>query len=430
MFETEEEKERVISVGVSLSKRSININESMFELNQLIDAAGADVVASTIQNRESIQGATYIGKGKVIEVLQLIEMFDADTVVFNDELTGSQLRNLESILQCKVIDRTMLILDIFAQRAKSKEGMLQVQLAQLKYQLPRLVGMRTNLSRTGGGIGTRGPGEQKLETDRRHILRQIHQIEDELETVNKSRRTNRKKRLKTSLPIVALVGYTNAGKSTIMNALLQESGVDKPVEVKDMLFATLDATFRRISLNNNQPILITDTVGFVSQLPHALVAAFRGTLDEIQYADLIIHVVDASSIHKDLQMQTTLSILKDLDVLGIPMLTVFNKIDKVQEPINDLQGGISIKNIHISAHNPKDIDVLMDVIETHVASHFKNVCFHIPFASMEIVDRIANQYEMNHFEYTETGARFFARVSNEDAKRYDMFIEKSSYSNQ
>lgn len=278
-------KEKVIVVGVDLGKPGEDFKASMEELEGLVEASGGEVVGAITQKRTGIQTATYIGKGKLEEIEMLLDETQASTLVFNDELSGSQMRNLESILDAKIVDRTNLILDIFAIRAKSREGLIQVQLAQLKYRLPRLQGFYGALSRTGGGIGTRGPGEQQIDTDRRHILRQILNLEKQLESVVTSRNINRQKRLKSNLPVIAFVGYTNAGKSSLINAFLKFRTKDtdvKEVFEKDMLFATLDAAYRKVTLNNGLPILLTDTVGFVSRLPHDLVAAFRSTMEEIQ----------------------------------------------------------------------------------------------------------------------------------------------------
>ncbi|WZU02374.1 GTPase HflX [Erysipelothrix sp. D19-032] len=332
----------------------------------------------TTQARERRDSATYIGSGKVAEVAALVEAYEADMVVFNGELSGSQTRNLEALIGVKIVDRTNLILDIFVGRANTKEGMPQVQLAQLKYRLPRLVGYSDYLSRQGGGIGTRGPGEQKLETDKRHIQRNITHIQNELEKVVGHRETTRKQRLKSSLPIIALVGYTNAGKSTIMNGILTHSGETKTVEAKDMLFATLDTTLRRARLNNNQSILLTDTVGFVSNLPHALVATFKSTLEEIRFADVILHVVDASNPDLDIQMDTTEAIMRDLEVLNKPIITVYNKVDLASDV--DYPVGYTMSNrVYMSAHNPEDIDLLIDLIEDALADKFKKASVFLKF---------------------------------------------------
>ena len=318
----EKQQERALLIGLNITTNvkkldDIDINESMEELKELTKAAGAEVVGSLIQNRPAIDAAYYVGKGKVEELRAYCEATDATMVIFNDELSGAHIRNLEEAVGRKVIDRTTLILDIFAQRALSKEGKLQVELAQLRYRMPRLYGMGGEMSRTGAGIGTRGPGEQKLEIDKRIILNKIADIRKELKEVSKNRETQRVQRMKSNIPIVALVGYTNAGKSTLLNELIKthkDYEAEKEVFVKNMLFATLDVTLRKATLPNKRDFLVVDTVGFVSKLPHDLVNAFKATLEEVQYADLILHVIDATNSSYELQKQTTESVLKDLDV--------------------------------------------------------------------------------------------------------------------
>ncbi|QIK69650.1 GTPase HflX [Erysipelothrix sp. HDW6C] len=421
METTEIRQERVVIVGVDLGQRDFNIIESMKELSELVIAAGGLVVGETIQNREKVNAKTYIGKGKVEEVATLVLLTEADTVVFNEELTGSQMRNLEEVIQCKIIDRTNLILDIFASRATSKEGLLQVELAQLKYRLPRLVGYSTHLSRLGGGIGTKGPGEQKLELDRRHILKDIHRIESELKKLEENRTLNRKQRLKSHLPIVSLVGYTNAGKSTIMNGILKLSNDDKFVYAEDMLFATLDTSMRRTKLNNNLSILLTDTVGFVSKLPTHLIAAFKGTLEEITFSDCIVHVIDASNPHLDIQVNTTKKILSDLGVADIPMVTVFNKMDLIEHDDLATMNQNYKQRIYISAKNPADIDLLLDVVEDALAPKFRKVVLKLPFSDMNLMDYFASNYDVGTIEYDEEGAVFTVVLSTSDLERFKKY---------
>ena len=334
----EEKKEKALLVGLNITSTArkiddIDINESMEELKELAKAAGAEVVGSLIQNRQSRDAAFYVGKGKVEEIKAYSDSLGATVVIFNDELSGAHIRNIEEVVGIKVIDRTTLILDIFAQRALSKEGKLQVELAQLNYRLPRLYGMGGQMSRTGAGIGTRGPGEQKLEIDKRNILNKAADIRRELREVKKIRETQRVQRLKSSIPIVALVGYTNAGKSTLLNELIKthkDYDVEKEVMAKDMLFATLDVTLRKALLPNKKEFLVVDTVGFVSKLPHDLVEAFKATLEEVQYADLILHVIDATNSNYALQKSTTEKVLKELGADTKPTILVYNKIDRLE----------------------------------------------------------------------------------------------------
>ncbi len=417
--------ERVLIVGVELPNDTIDIETSMDELQELVIAAGGIVVSRVIQKKEGIHPAHFIGKGKAMEIKNYCEELDISTVVFNDELSGAQLRNLEKMIDRKIVDRTNLILDIFANRAKSNEGKLQVKLAQLKYRLPRLIGFSDYLSRTGGGIGTRGPGEQKLETDRRHILREINNIEKQLKEVEQVRSIKRKKRDESNLPIVALVGYTNAGKSTLLNRLIEfdnESLEKKSVYVEDMLFATLDISLRRSKLPNGQAFLITDTVGFVSKLPTKLIEAFKGTLEEVKYADLLLHVVDSSNKDLDLQIKTTLNILKDLDVLDKPIITVFNKMDKVDVANLVFDNSLVDEKIFISAKNDINIDKLMELIEKSLPQKFKNVRLKIPFDKQSLINYFMKNYNVINIEYLEDGTILDLVISHIDFEKYKDYI--------
>lgn len=416
--------ERVLVVGVDLNTDIIDIENSMDELEELVEAAGGEVVSRLTQKRERIHSALFIGKGKADEIKNYCEELDISTVVFNDELSGAQLRNLEDIIDRKIVDRTTLILDIFSTRADSKEGKLQVKLAQLKYRLPRLVGFRDYLSREGAGIGTRGPGEQKLETDRRHILKEIDNIEKTLKLIGKNRDTKRHQRQSSNLPIVALVGYTNAGKSTLLNTIinLNEEEDNKTVFVKDMLFATLDTSHRRAVLPNGQPFLLTDTVGFVSKLPTNLIEAFKGTLEEVQYADLILHVVDASNEDLDIQIKTTNSILEDLDVLQKPIITVFNKIDKIEENNLAYDNKIVDTKILISAESGENIDKLMQLIEEMLPQKYKNVKIVLPYDEQSAVDYFMSNYNVNNLNYTEEGTEMELEINQVDQEVYKEFI--------
>ncbi len=337
-IDLKEMTERVILVGVQLGKNE-ETEESLDELGELARTAKAEVVGRLVQAREAIHPATYIGKGKILELKELLWETDATGIVCDDELSSVQLKNLEEELGCKVIDRTLLILDIFAARAVSGEGKIQVELAQLRYRASRLVGLRDSLSRLGGGIGTRGPGEKKLETDRRLIRERISRLKRELKEVEKHRELIRSERKESSLKVAALVGYTSAGKSSIENTLTGAGILED-----DMLFSTLDTTTRVLDLDKTQKILLTDTVGFIRKLPHHLIEAFKSTLEEAKYADIIVHVVDASNSQMDMQMHVVYDTLKSLGVEGKPVITLFNKQDKPEavKSARDLRADVSI----------------------------------------------------------------------------------------
>lgn len=319
-------REKAIIIGVVVPKiKKWQVEESLEELTLLADTAGVEVAHTTIQERDSYNPAYLIGKGKVRDIERLCKGKEANLVIFDDDLTPAQVRNLEDALGVKVLDRTELILDIFAQRAKTKEGKLQVELAQLRYLLPKLVGKGLSLSRLGGGIGTRGPGEMKLEIDRRRIREKIKRIEEALKKVSRTRSLHRQSRSGT--PTVALVGYTNAGKSTLFNTLTRARAT-----VNDKLFVTLDPLIRKIRLPGGGEAFLSDTVGFIRKLPHHLVAAFRATLEEVREADLLLHVIDASNINMNEQIRAVDSVLKELEVLHIPLIYVYNKIDRLDDP--------------------------------------------------------------------------------------------------
>lgn len=355
-YDMKELEERVILVGVQESF-SEDVEESLDELAELCETAGALVVGRVIQNREKIHPGTYVGKGKIEEIALLMEELGANGIVCDDELSPAQLNNLEKELDCKVMDRTLIILDIFAARANTSEGNIQVELAQLRYRAARLVGLRNSLSRLGGGIGTRGPGEKKLEMDRRLIHARISQLKAELAQVQKHRELIRSKRKKDQMVVAAIVGYTNAGKSTLLNTL-----TDAGVLEEDKLFATLDPTTRLLELPGGQNILLTDTVGFIRKLPHHLIEAFKSTLEEAKYADIIIHVVDASNPQKEKQMHVVYETLKDLGVKDQPILTLFNKQDRIENPeiLKDMKAD---KTLKISAKTGQGLDDLKDELE-------------------------------------------------------------------
>lgn len=415
--------EKALIVGIELDDDSIEIEVSLDELQELVQAAGGIVVSRVVQKSKAINPAYFIGKGKAEEIKLYCEELDIDTVVFNDELSGAQIRNLEKIIDKKIIDRTNLILDIFATRAQSKEGKLQVKLAQLNYRLPRLIGMRDYLSREGGGIGTRGPGEQKLETDRRHILREINNIEKQLKEVEANRDIKRKRRVNSNLPIVALVGYTNAGKSTLLNKLIEEDEqISKEVFVKDMLFATLDTSLRHGRLPNGQAYLLTDTVGFVSKLPTHLVEAFKGTLEETTYADMLLHVVDASNKNIDIQINTTMGILKDLDVLEKPIITIFNKMDKIDIGNLIYNNRLVDDKIFVSAKNNLNIDNLKQLIQDRLPQEYRYVLMKIPYDKQYILNYLMNNYEIDDLKHKEDGTYFNLSINAIDFGKYKEYI--------
>ncbi|CEP45370.1 GTPase HflX [Paraclostridium sordellii] len=419
--------ERALLVGLNITTNvkkvdDIDINESMEELKELAKAAGAEVVGDLIQNRPARDAAFYIGKGKVEEIKAYCDSLDATVVVFNDELSGAQIRNIEELVQRKVIDRTTLILDIFAQRALSKEGKLQVELAQLKYRLPRLYGMGGEMSRTGAGIGTRGPGEQKLEVDKRHILNKTADIRRELREVKKNRETQRAQRLKSNIPIVALVGYTNAGKSTLLNELIKthkDYSEEKEVLSKDMLFATLDVTLRKALLPNKKEFLVVDTVGFVSKLPHDLVEAFKATLEEVHYADLIVHVVDATNDSFEIQENTTKKVLKELDADNKPTIMAYNKIDKLDL---DIYPKNQENVVYISAKQGINMDKLMDMIQDALMENTHKVELLLPYDKGDIFSRLKNKYNIEEFEYVENGIELTVSLDEEDYNIYKDYV--------
>lgn len=354
-FETKEIVEKVILLGVDVGD---DTKESMKELAELVDTAGATVLDSIIQSRERIHPGTYLGKGKIEEVRERIERLDATGVVCDDELTPAQLRNLEDLLDTKVMDRTMVILDIFAKRATTSEGKIQVELAQLKFSAARLIGLRSSLSRLGGGIGTRGPGEKKLEMDRRLIHERISQLKSELKKVESHRELIRKSRDENLAFNVAIVGYTNAGKSTLLNKL-----TDANILAEDKLFATLDPTTRKLKLGSGQEILVTDTVGFIRKLPHHLIEAFKSTLEEAKYANLLVHMVDASNEEASSQMLVVYDTLRSLDVVDKDIITVFNKTDLIKEGEELPRDFHADKILKMSAKTGDGIEDLKKTIE-------------------------------------------------------------------
>ena len=409
----EQEGSRAILVGVSTGE---DISWSMEELQGLAEAAGAEVIGVMTQNAERINSATYIGSGKLEELSELCSSMEADLVIFNDELSGMQLRNVEDAVGIKVIDRTILILDIFADRASTREGKLQVEMAQLQYRMPRLLGFGRALSRLGGGIGTRGPGEKKLETDRRHIQSRIDEIRSELKEVRANRSTQRARRESSGIPVAALVGYTNSGKSSIMNRLLaMEDRQDKQVLEKDMLFATLDTAQRLITLDSNHSFILIDTVGFVSRLPHSLVQAFRSTLEEVNYADLLIHVVDASFPDHDLHVQVTEKVMNEIGAGGKPTLLLFNKTDLVPgfRPM-----GYRTDSLAISTKTGEGFDQLLLRIKEELFSDLKRVELLVPYDRGSVVSALIEKSAPIETEYLAEGTRLVMELGEADRNRY------------
>ena len=409
-----EEQYRAILVGL---QRDEDISYSMEELKGLAEAAGAEVLGSMVQNLEKPNTATLIGKGKVEELAEMVKNMEADTVIFNDELTGMQLRNLEDAAGVRVIDRTILILDIFASRASSKEGKLQVELAQLQYRMPRLTGFGKSLSRLGGGIGTRGPGEKKLETDRRHIEKRMYDIKSELAQIKNTRGVQRARREKSEIPVVALVGYTNSGKSALMNRLLSMTEKeDKAVFEKNMLFATLDTQQRSVTLDTNHQFILVDTVGFVSKLPHSLVDSFKATLEEVAYADLLLHVVDSSYENHDFHIEVTNKVLEEIGAGDKEKINVFNKIDLVEDPSSVLPVA-GEDNIYISAKYGRNIDGLVDLIKSKIFKDLVRAKLLVPYSRGDISSYICEKAGVFEMEYKDSGTWFDVELKSADYQR-------------
>lgn len=398
-------EERVVLVGVQTGDND-NVEESLDELEELASTAGAVTVGKIIQNREAVHPGTYIGKGKIEEVRALVYAMDATGIICDDELSPAQLNNLERELDCKVMDRTLLILDIFAARAITSEGKIQVELAQLRYRAARLVGLRESLSRLGGGIGTRGPGEKKLETDRRLIRTRISALKQELSQVEKHRELIRSSRARGNMKTAAIVGYTNAGKSTLLNKL---TGSD--VLSEDKLFATLDPTTRLLNLKDGQQILLTDTVGFIHKLPHHLVEAFKSTLEEAKYADYIIHVVDSSNPQAEMQMHVVYETLRELGVMGKKIITLFNKQDASGASVlRDFKSDYTLK---ISAKTGEGLDDLNDLLEKLLTEEQIYVERLFPYSEAGKIQLIREHGQLISEEYTDEGIAVKARVPKE-----------------
>lgn len=396
MYETAEKRERVILVGVSLAD-SDDAEQSLDELEELARTAGAQCVGRVLQKREQMHPATYLGRGKTGELKDLIWETQADGIICDDELSPAQIGNLKDELDVKIMDRTLLILDIFAARASTSEGKIQVELAQLKYRQSRLTGLGTSLSRLGGGIGTRGPGEKKLEMDRRLIKGRISQLTRELKEVKRHRQLTRESRAKSRIPVIAIVGYTNAGKSTLLNALTGAG-----ILAEDKLFATLDPTTRNLKLPGGQEVLLTDTVGFIRKLPHHLIEAFKSTLEEAKYADLLLHVVDASNPQMDQQMHVVYETLRELEASDKPVITAFNKKDRFvgEYAPRDFQAE---RTAFISAKTGEGVEELLACVEDVLREQKVEIEQIYPYSDAGKIQLIRKYGELEKEEYTQEG---------------------------
>lgn len=406
VYDLKEQEERVILVGIQANDSEPE-EESLDELEELAKTAGAVVAGRLIQKREAVHPVTYVGKGKLLELKELLWETDATGIICDDELSSVQLNNLEEELQCKVVDRTLLILDIFAARAVSSEGIIQVELAQLKYRAARLVGLRNSLSRLGGGIGTRGPGEKKLEMDRRLIRERISRLKRDLKEVESHRERLRLQRKRSNLKVAALVGYTSAGKSSLENALTGAGILED-----EMLFSTLDTTTRALKLADTQEILLTDTVGFIRKLPHHLIEAFKSTLEEARFADIIIHVVDASNPHRDTQMYVVYDTLRQLGAEGKPVITLFNKQDKleIKENFRDFQAEYSIP---VSAKTGEGLDELKKALLEIIRREQIYIERLYPFSEAGKIAVIRAQGQLVEEEYVPEGISVKAYIPKE-----------------
>lgn len=415
--------ERAILIGMEWGRNDSlwTVDDSLEELKQLADTAGATVIKKFIQKRPKPDPAFFIGRGKVQELALYAQQENIDLCIFDDELSPAQQRNIESVMGIRILDRTALILDIFAQRARTNEGKLQVELAQLQYTLPRIMGKGLMLSRLGGGIGTRGPGETKLEVDRRRIRDRIAFIKDQIEKVKAVRSLHRSKRKKNNVFEVSLVGYTNAGKSTLLNTL-----TNSDIYAKDQLFATLDPTTRQLTLPNKQEIIITDTVGFIQRLPHQLIAAFRSTLEVVTEADLLVHVIDVShELYKE-QAAAVHEVLKEIGAETKPVITVYNKIDKLP-PDSKLADRLALEEdtVRISAAKKLNLETLQQMIESHLKSKAVEVTLCIPYAETAKAAQLHETANVLEQEYTENGAVMKVILPVEDLEAYNKYILKS-----
>lgn len=420
LHELQELEERVILVAVETDERNsrsaMETDACLDELAELVKTAGAVTVARTVQKRERIHPGHYLGKGKIEELKEMAAAYEATGVVCDDELSPAQLKNLEQMLGLKVMDRTIVILDIFAARALSGEGKIQVELAQLKYRLSRLTGMGASMSRLGGGIGTRGPGEKKLETDRRYIKERIAELNREAQDIRTHRELLRAQRSKKGTPVISLVGYTNAGKSTILNFFS-----DAGVLAEDKLFATLDTTTRKVELPGGSEILLTDTVGFIQKLPHHLVQAFRATLEELQFADVLLHVVDASDPNRAEHMQVVYQTLRELGCEDTPVITVFNKMDrKIELPLP--MDARAREIVQVSAAQGDGMETLLATVERLLQSFRKSMQVLLPYTEGGLLGWVHGRCEILREEHTAEGVLLEVYVDEESANRLARFV--------
>lgn len=416
LYDTEKQIEKVILVAVDTGDSEFDAESCLDELAELSYTAGAEVVGRMIQKLDSPNKATYIGKGKIEELKNYIDMVEATGIICDDELSPVQIRNLENLLDTKVMNRTLLILDIFASRASSAEGKVQVELAQLKYNMSHLTGRGKEMSRLGGGIGTRGPGETKLETDRRNISNRISDLNKELKEIERHRNILREKRTESSIPVIALVGYTNAGKSTTLNTLTNAG-----VLAEDKLFATLDTTTRTVESESGAKYLFTDTVGFIQKLPHGLIKAFRATLEEAKYADILLHIVDASNTNRKEQMNVVYHTLKELGAVDKPIITVFNKADRdVEMPLP--RDERALKTIAVSAKTNMNMDKLVEMVEETVKSFKKSIKVVIPYSKGNLLNIIHGSCEITNQENREDGYYFELYANEEVQNRLNEYI--------
>lgn len=415
-----QEFEKAVSIGANLNNKYFEVE--LNELNSLAQACNIKVVKTFTQNLDKINSSLYIGSGKVYEINEYINSNDIDLVIFNNELSPSQLRNIQKVINVPILDRTALILQIFSKRARTKEAKLQVEVAKLQYMLPRLVGLHTSFSRQGGGSGlsNKGSGEKKLELDRRKIEDKLVELNKEINLLEKSRKVQRKQRENSNIPLVSLVGYTNAGKSTILNSLIDEyvPNEEKKVLEKDMLFATLDTSVRKIVIDNKKSFLLSDTVGFISQLPHNLVKAFRSTLEEVKNADLLVHVIDYSDENYMKNIEVTNNTLKEIGAEHVPVIYVYNKSDLMHIKIPKVKDNV----IYMSASNKIGIKELVEVICKNIYGEYFNCKMLIPYEKSSILSYLVNNSIINKIDYIEEGSLLEASVNQRDYNKYNEYI--------